>query len=251
VSFTPATNGEHPRSLSPAVELTSISKRFGATVALHGVTVTFAAARLCAVLGENGAGKSTLLRIIAGLSEPTHGTLTIFGSSDLRECAPDLGYMPHASLLYDELTGIENLRYFAGLYGIRDHGVLEHAIETVGLDPRLERRVGQYSQGMRQRLSLARAMVHDPRLLLLDEPFSNVDIASAHAMVALLGKMRDAGKTVLVVTHQPSLLEGVADEALFLAGGRVRAHKQWGEWDLEQLAAEQMTIRIVRHVGEL
>ena len=91
----------------------------------------------------------------------------------------------------------------------------------VGLDPDLNRRVGQYSQGMRQRLSLARAIVHDPELLLLDEPFSNVDITSARDMVRLLGNMRDHGKTIIIVTHQASLLEGVADEFVSMHAGRV------------------------------
>jgi ABC-type multidrug transport system ATPase subunit len=229
-----------------AIELKSVTKQFGNMCALRDVTAAFGAGRLCAVLGENGAGKSTMLRLIAGLAQPTQGKISIFGSTDIRSRASDMGYMPHASMLYDELSGIENLRYSARLYDIREEDILRQAIATVGLDPDLERRVGQYSQGMRQRMSLARAIVHDPRLLLLDEPFSNVDIASARSMVSLLATMRDAGKTVLVVTHQPSLLEGVADEALYLAAGRVREHKRWDEFDMEQIAVEQMTIRIVR-----
>jgi ABC-type multidrug transport system ATPase subunit len=96
----------------------------------------------------------------------------------------------------------------------------------VGLDPELKRSVGQYSQGMRQRISLARAIVHDPELLLLDEPFSNVDAQSAREMARLLGKMRDEGKTIFVVTHQPAVLEAVADEALLLAGGLLAARER-------------------------
>ena len=96
----------------------------------------------------------------------------------------------------------------------------------VGLDPALARRVGQYSQGMRQRLSLARAVLNDPELLLLDEPFSNVDIISAREMVRLLGQMRDAGKTVFVVTHQPILLEGVADESVVMSAGQIVARER-------------------------
>ena len=129
--------------------------------------------------------------------------------------------MAHPSLLYDEMSGIENLRYFAGLYGIHDEQRCREVIQLVGLDPDLKRRVGQYSQGMRQRLSLARAIVHDPELLLLDEPFSNVDVTSARDMVRLLGRMRDHGKTIVIVTHQASLLEGVADEFVSMHAGRV------------------------------
>ena len=170
------------------------------------------------MLGENGAGKSTLLRMMAGLSEPTHGKVEVFGV-DPRAAHQRLGYMSHASFLYDELDCQENLRYFAGLYDIHAREVWDHAIATVGLDPRLPRRVGDYSQGMRQRLSLARAVLHNPELLLLDEPFSNLDIGSAAAMAELLGQMRDQGRTIFVVTHQPAHLAKTADESITLAGG--------------------------------
>ena len=189
--------------------------------ALRGITAAFAPGCLYALLGDNGAGKSTLLRIVAGLMPPTRGTVTVLGSTDLRAVASQMGYMPHASLLYDDMDGMENLRYFTGLYGITRPEPCVAAIETVGLDPTLKRRVGAYSQGMRQRLSLARAMVADPRLLLLDEPFSNVDIKSAAHMVRVLADFRDAGKTLVVITHQPSLLAGIADEFVSLAAGRI------------------------------
>ena len=129
--------------------------------------------------------------------------------------------MGHAPLLYDELSGMENLRYFAGLYGIHDDEVSRNAMRMVGLDPDLVRRVGQYSQGMRQRLSLARAVLHDPELILLDEPFSNVDVRSARDMAAVLGQVRDRGKTIFVVTHQAALMEGVADEFVQMAAGQI------------------------------
>jgi ABC-type multidrug transport system ATPase subunit len=129
--------------------------------------------------------------------------------------------MAHPSLLYDEMTGMENLRYFAQLYGLRDDARCAQIITAVGLDPDLQRPVGQYSQGMRQRISLARALLNDPRLLLLDEPFSNVDIRSAREMVKLLAHMRDAGKTIFVVTHQASLLEGAADEFIWMQNGQI------------------------------
>ncbi len=207
----------------PPVVLTEVTKHFGRFAALRSVSATFEAAHIYAVLGENGAGKSTLLRIIAGLTPPTRGRVTLLGSASVRAVCDRTGYMAHAPLLYDELDGMENLRYFAGLYGIHDEAICAEAIRTVGLDPELKRRVGQYSQGMRQRLSLARSVLHDPELLLLDEPFSNVDITSAREMVRLLGQMRHAGKTVFVVTHQPSLLEGVADEFVLMTGGRIVA----------------------------
>src|SRR5260370_18865290 len=129
--------------------------------------------------------------------------------------------MAHPSLLYDEVTGMENLRYFARLYDISGDDRCEQAIRSVGLDPELSRPVGKYSQGMRQRMSLARAILHDPKILLLDEPFSNVDVHSAREMVALLKGMRDTGKTIFIVTHQAMLLEVLPDELVWMQSGRI------------------------------
>ena len=202
------------------ITVTNVIKQFGRFAALRGVTADFDAGRLHAILGDNGAGKTTLLRTLAGLAQPTQGKVSIFGKTPKEACR-DLGYMAHPSLLYDEMSGMENLRYFAGLYGIAGDGCCAEAIRAVGLDPELTRPVGQYSQGMRQRMSLARAVLHDPKILLLDEPFSNVDVHSAREMVGLLKGMRDAGKTIFVVTHQPSLLEGVADEFVWMEAGQI------------------------------
>jgi ABC-type multidrug transport system ATPase subunit len=205
---------------SPAITVTNVIKQFGRFAALRGVTAEFDAGRFHAILGDNGAGKTTLLRALAGLAQPTQGTISIFGKTPNEACR-DLGYMAHPSLLYDEMSGMENLRYFAGLYGIAGDSRCEEVIRALGLDPTLNRAVGQYSQGMRQRMSLARAILHDPKILLLDEPFSNVDVNSAHEMVGLLKAMRDAGKTIFVVTHQASLLEGAADEFVWMRSGQI------------------------------
>ncbi|MGC2171863.1 MAG: ABC transporter ATP-binding protein, partial [Candidatus Sulfotelmatobacter sp.] len=188
--------------------------------ALRGVTAEFDAGRLHVILGDNGAGKTTLLRALAGLTHPTRGSVSVLGRTP-RDACRDIGYMAHPSLLYDEMSGLENLRYFAGLYDIEGDSRCEEAIGSVGLDPGLRRPVGNYSQGMRQRMSLARAILHDPGILLLDEPFSNVDAHAAREMVVLLKGMRDAGKTVFVVTHQAAMLEGVADEFVWMQAGRI------------------------------
>lgn len=223
-----ATAANSPSLDSPIVAITGLVKHFGSFAALRGVTAEFAAGRLYGVLGDNGAGKTTLLRTLAGLSRPTRGKVSLFGSSDVRAACRQVGYMAHPSLLYDEMSGLENLRYFARLYGFSDEERCARAIAAVKLDPALARPVGQYSQGMRQRLSLARALLHDPRLLLLDEPFSNVDAGSAREMVSLLAQMRDAGKTLFVVTHQASLLQDAADEFVWMQAGQIvkRAENQ-------------------------
>jgi ABC-type multidrug transport system ATPase subunit len=119
------------------------------------------------------------------------------------------------------MSGMENLQYFARLYGITSGTRCAEVIRSVGLDPDLVRPVGQYSQGMRQRMSLARALLNNPRILLLDEPFSNVDVRSAREMVSLLTGLRDSGKTIFVVTHQATLLEGAADEFVYMEGGLI------------------------------
>jgi ABC-type multidrug transport system ATPase subunit len=210
---------------SPIVRVSSLVKQFGRFAALRGVSAEFAAGRLYAVLGDNGAGKTTLLRALAGLVQPTRGSIQILGTTDVRAVCSQLGYMAHPSLLYDEMTGMENLRYFARLYGITDGANAGQpcgaAMTAVDLDPALARPVAQYSQGMRQRLSLARALLNDPKILLLDEPFSNVDVRSASAMVKLLSRMRTAGKTIFVVTHQVSLLDGAADEFVWMEAGQI------------------------------
>ncbi|HEY3974820.1 MAG TPA: ABC transporter ATP-binding protein [Candidatus Sulfotelmatobacter sp.] len=205
---------------APIITVSNIIKQFGRFAALRGVSAEFDAGRFHAILGENGAGKTTLLRALAGLAQPTRGEISIFGRTPQDACR-DIGYMAHPSLLYDEMSGMENLRYFARLYNIAGDARCLEVIRAVGLDPELTRAVGQYSQGMRQRMSLARAILHDPKVLLLDEPFSNVDAQSAQAMVALLKGMRDAGKTVFVITHQTSLLEGVADEFVWMHAGQI------------------------------
>ena len=218
--------GTSEPNFSPVIILENLVKFFGRFAALRDITASFAPGRLYVVVGDNGAGKSTLLRVVAGLIEPSQGSFTILGTRKVRDVARRVGYMGHAPLLYDELDGMENLRYFAGLYGIHDDEVCRNAMRTVGLDPELSRRIGQYSQGMRQRLSLARAVLHDPELMLLDEPFSNVDVHSARDMAAVLGQVRDKGKTIFVVTHQAPLMENVADEFVRMSAGKIVAREE-------------------------
>jgi ABC-type multidrug transport system ATPase subunit len=206
---------------SPIISVIDLVKQFGRFAALRGVNASFEAGRLYAILGDNGAGKTTLLRALAGLTPATRGSVAMLGTTNLRAVCAQVGYMAHPSLLYDEMSGMENLRYFARLYGIQDDGRCEAVIGSVNLDPALTRPVGQYSQGMRQRMSLARALLNDPKILLLDEPFSNVDLRSAGEMAGLLRRLRDGGKTILVITHQARLLRGVADEFVWMEAGQI------------------------------
>jgi ABC-type multidrug transport system ATPase subunit len=208
-------------AIPPVITVTNLIKQFGRFAALRGVSAEFAGGKLYAILGDNGAGKTTLLRTLAGLNHQTSGEVTILGSCKFQDICDQVGYMAHPSLLYDEMSGMENLQYFARLYGITSRARCAGVIHAVGLDPDLGRPVGQYSQGMRQRMSLARALLNDPKILLLDEPFSNVDPHSASEMVKLLARTRDNGKTIFIVTHQASLLEGAADEFVWMAFGKI------------------------------
>jgi heme ABC exporter ATP-binding subunit CcmA len=206
------------------VQLQDVSRIFGRFPALRKVSISLTSGRCYVLLGENGAGKSTLLRILAGLLEPTLGTARIFTNGKAEKIAGQrarIGYMSHAPMLYDELSAMENLRYFAGLYRTCACLTPTEALLAVGLDPELTRPVGQFSQGMRQRTSLARVLLPQPDLLLLDEPFSNMDAASAGKMVALLGGLRAANRTVVLTTHQRSLAEPLADYLLTMEAGQL------------------------------
>jgi heme ABC exporter ATP-binding subunit CcmA len=206
------------------VQLQDVSRIFGRFPALRKVSISLTSGRCYVLLGENGAGKSTLLRILAGLLEPTLGTARIFTDGKAEKIAEQrarVGYMSHAPMLYDELSAMENLRYFAGLYRTCACLTPAEALLAVGLDPALTRPVGQFSQGMRQRTSLARVLLPQPELLLLDEPFSNMDAASAGKMVALLGGLRAANRTVVLTTHQRSLAEPLADYLLTMEAGQL------------------------------
>jgi heme ABC exporter ATP-binding subunit CcmA len=205
----------------PSARLDQVSKLFGSFAALRQVTVDLEPGRCYLVIGENGAGKSTLLRILAGLLRPSFGTVKVFGESEPHEARARIGYMSHATMLYDELTAEENLRYFASLYHGRACLEPDEALRQVGLDPELNRPLGQYSQGMRQRTSLARVLMPVPELLLLDEPFSNMDVESAGQMVALLAGFRQSNRTIVITTHQRELAAPIADCVLTLHAGRV------------------------------
>ncbi len=207
----------------PAVALDRVSRLYGGFVALREVSLTLPTGASVVLLGENGAGKSTLLKLVAGLASASMGSVAVFGDAP-REQGGRIAYMSHATMLYDELTGLENLTYFAKLSELaRPEDMAAQALREVGLEPANPRRVGEYSQGMRQRASLARVLLGAPELLLLDEPFSNLDVASAQSMITrLLGYLaEDATRTLLLTTHQAELARPLAKTTVTLHAGRV------------------------------
>lgn len=211
-----------PASAAPfCARLKDVSKLFGAFAALRQVSADFEPGRCYVLIGENGAGKSTLLRILAGLLHPSFGTVEVFGSLGPHEARARIGYMSHAPMLYDELTAVENLCYFSSLYPGRPSLTPAESLRQVGLDPDLPRPLGHYSQGMRQRTSLARVLLPMPELLLLDEPFSNMDVESVAQMVHLLAGFRQTNRTIVITTHQRDHAAPIADYILALHAGRV------------------------------
>lgn len=217
-----------------AIEITDVARIFGSFAALRRCSATILSGTITLLLGENGAGKSTLLRLIAGLGTPSRGSISVFGEAP-HLVRSRIAYVSHSTMLYDELTAIENLRYFASLQTAGStcacsSGSPEMAIRAVGLDPALRRPVGQFSQGMRQRTALARALQTDPDLLLLDEPFSNLDVAGVRQMIDLLldfrtwpSKTSPNGRTILLTTHQADLVRPFADSVLTMADGALAA----------------------------
>jgi heme ABC exporter ATP-binding subunit CcmA len=217
----PAQEAAAPHAICARVH--QVSKLFGSFAALRQVSVDLEPGKCYVLIGENGAGKSTLLRILAGLLHPTHGKVTVFDGLEPHDARERIGYMSHAPMLYDELTAVENLRYFASLYPGRQCLSPQEALSQVGLDPNLARPLGQYSQGMRQRTSLARVLLSAPELLLLDEPFSNMDVESVRQMVELLSGFRRSNRTIVITTHQREAAEPIADWILALQAGRVKS----------------------------
>jgi heme ABC exporter ATP-binding subunit CcmA len=206
---------------SAAIQLDAVSRLYGEFAALRKVTATFSVGNCYVITGDNGAGKSTLLRVIAGLLHPTLGVVQIFGSPEIQYQRRRIGYLSHASMLYDELTALENLRYTAALYAGMPTLTPQQALALVGLDPALKRPIGQYSQGMRQRTALARVLLAQPELLLLDEPFSSIDAASAEQMLRVLADLRAQQCTILLTTHQPELTRSLANAFVHMRQGEI------------------------------
>ena len=205
----------------------NVTRTYGRRRALGGVTLSLAAGQVAALLGPNGSGKSTLLSIAATLLEPTSGEVH-YGEVTARGGGPALrgriGLLGHDLYLYPELSAVENLRFFGGLYGLADlERRVSAALASAGLADRADDPVSSYSRGMRQRLALERALLHEPRLVLLDEPFTGLDDASAVALRNRLLRERERGAIVIVTTHELEAIEELATDAFMLSRGRVTA----------------------------
>jgi heme ABC exporter ATP-binding subunit CcmA len=206
-----------------ALEIDSVSKYFGDYPALRDVGFQIEAGSIVALLGRNGAGKTTLLRILAGLSKPTKGSVKVQGSSVREESARRrIGVLGHGISLYDELTAAENLVLFARLYGLDDALARAHRwLERTGLDRVRDGLVREFSRGMRQRLAVARTFIHDPEVLLFDEPFTSLDDKAIAVLQSLILEARKRGSTIVMSTHQLREAIELATHVALITKGRL------------------------------
>ncbi len=214
-----------PPRFPSQVILRGVCRAFGRTFALHRVDLTLQAGQAIGIVGDNGAGKSTLLDLLATTDRPTSGTIVYDDVSRqhfARRARHRIGWVSHHKLLYDELTARENLLFFARMYGVDNPADrVASWLERVGLAADADRRVRNFSRGMTQRLTIARALIHNPQLLLFDEPATGLDQQGGRFIVDLLRTLRDRGRIVILVTHDFDLLDGLVDRLVILRRGQI------------------------------
>ncbi len=207
----------------PAILARGVAKYFGDFPALRRVDLEVAPGRVLALLGRNGAGKTTFLRMLAGLTSPTEGEIAFpSAGADFSSMRRHIGVVGHGQWIYDDLSAEENLRFFGSLYEVDEiERKLAEWIEKVGLKRFRRSRVSEFSRGMRQRLAIARAFLHEPSLLLLDEPWTALDDRAMRLLSSLAAEARDTGRTVVICSHQLREALALADEVALLDRGRV------------------------------
>ena len=208
---------------TPVVELNGVARAFGRVVAISKLTMSVPKGTVTVLLGPNGAGKTTAIRLVTGALRPQSGTVRVFGADPQEQgeaIRSRCGVVAAKPALYDRLTGRDNLRYAAELYGVAGgEAPIDEAAERFGISGALDLRVGGYSTGMKSRLALARAILHDPDLLLLDEPTAGLDPEAARAVLALIDWMASTGKTIVMCTHLLLEAEGIADQVVIMDRG--------------------------------
>ena len=223
------------------IEVRKLVKTFGRKPVLRGLDFSVPEGDFVAVVGPNGAGKTTLLRILASLARPTLGEVRLGGRRLPAEAGTVrriLGVVSHQPLLYGDLTAEENLRFYGRLYGVSElEARVERALETVGLRPRRRDLVRTFSRGMQQRLSIGRAILHEPLVMLLDEPHTGLDPEAAVMLDRVLGQVAGEGRTVVMTSHDLQRAASLANRVDVLAGGVMAASVRRGELDPEELPA--------------
>ena len=213
---------------SAMIATTQLTRTFGRRRAVNGVDLSVREGECLALFGPNGAGKTTCLRLLSGLLKPTAGSVRI-GGVDLRDepgARTQIGLISHQHMLYRALTARENLVFTARLYGVRDpNAAAERALMLMSVPDVADRPVRALSRGLQQRVSIARAVVHGPRVVLLDEPYTGLDTVGAAALTAMLKTLRDSGATLILVTHQVDEGLALASHAAVMLDGRVVRHE--------------------------
>jgi len=206
-----------------ALEIDGVWKYYGDFPALRDVALSVAPGSTLALLGRNGAGKTTLLRILAGLSRPSRGSIKIHGSEAREEATRRrIGVLGHGIALYDELSAMENLTLFGRIYGLPDpRKRADEMLERVGLARVRDGLAREFSRGMRQRLAVARAFLHDPEVILLDEPFTALDDRAIAVLQSMIQEMRDQGRTIIMSTHQLREALELASHVALLQRGQI------------------------------
>jgi len=221
------------------IQVTQLGKEYQRKPVLRGLDLSVLPGELVVLQGANGAGKTTLLRILSTLTRPTSGNFTIggvLGSSDPESVRSQIGVMLHQPMVYGDLSAVENLRFFAALAGKRDYRKrIDACLDLVGLDGRNSKVVRLYSRGMQQRLAIARAILCNPAILLLDEPFTGLDAANQNQLVHLLIQMRAEGKTLLVTDHDLERVSQIATRVDYLYRGKIARSFSGKEMNAEDL----------------
>jgi heme exporter protein A len=217
--------------MPPMIETQELCKSFGPHVALAGVDLSVEAGEFVTLMGPNGAGKTTLLRVLATLARPTSGTVRIAGLDPLKageQVRRQIGFLSHRTLLYDDLSAEQNLRFYSQIYDL-DKGAdrVEALLKQVGLAGRRHDLVRTFSRGMQQRLSVARAVLHQPAVLLLDEPYTGLDPDAAQVLTDLLGELAEDGATVLLTTHNLERALTTGRRVVVLSRGRLVYDQPW------------------------
>jgi heme exporter protein A len=215
-----------------AIAVQGLSKRYNLQPVLNDLTLEVADGSLCVLLGANGAGKTTLLRIIASLVRPDAGTVALHGAALKNNPAlrRQIGYLGHQSLFYNDLNALENLAHYARLYHLDNiSSRVTEAVDSTGLSQHQHKPVRTYSRGMLQRLAIARALLHDPAILLLDEPYTGLDKDAARALDERLRSLHHPGRTLLIAAHRPQRLLAFASHVAWLKDGQIAHHQSAGK----------------------